>query len=81
MDIFTFMNSAVSLYPYFESCCTVGLQTALKSPTATFTALRPLGLNAKKEMLAVTNGINTHKGVIFSMGILCGAVGRVGESS
>ena len=28
-------------------------------------------------MFAVTGGVNTHKGAIFSMGILCGALGRL----
>ena len=28
-------------------------------------------------MLCATGGVNTHKGAIFSMGILCGALGRL----
>ena len=28
-------------------------------------------------MLAGTKGVNTHKGAIFSMGILCAALGRL----
>jgi triphosphoribosyl-dephospho-CoA synthetase len=30
-------------------------------------------------MFAATNGVNTHKGAIFSMGILCAALGRLPE--
>lgn len=35
-----------------------------------FKNLRDLGKKAEKEMYKATNGINTHKGTIFSMGIL-----------
>ena len=28
-------------------------------------------------MLEVTNGVNTHKGAIFTLGVLCGALGRL----
>ena len=27
-------------------------------------------------MYHATNGVNTHKGIIYSMGIICGAIGR-----
>ena len=32
--------------------------------------LRPVGIDAEKAMFEVTNNINTHKGLIFSLGIL-----------
>lgn len=80
MDIFTFMSSAASLFPYFEICTDIGMQTAAEAPTATFHALRRPGMEAEQAMLAATGGVNTHKGAIFSMGILCGALGRLGEA-
>ena len=46
-------------------------------PTDTFAALRPLGKTAERRMLAATGGVNTHKGAIFTLGILCGAIGRL----
>ena len=77
MDCFTFARSTVSLFPYFERCAKIGMQTAHLPPTQTFQALRQQGRMAEGEMFAATGGVNTHKGAIFSMGILAGAFGRL----
>ncbi|MDO5545099.1 MAG: triphosphoribosyl-dephospho-CoA synthase CitG [Eubacteriales bacterium] len=75
MDFFTFQASAAALYPYFSQCVKVGRET--EDPRETFRRLRLPGKLAEGEMLRATNGVNTHKGAIFSMGILCGALGRL----
>ena len=77
MDIFTFMNSASALWPYFQACSRIGMQTARLSPEKTFQQIRFRGQRAEADMLAATRGINTHKGAIFSLGILCSALGRL----
>lgn len=77
MDIFTFMSSAAALAPYFEACTRTGRRTADLPAAETFAALRPLGCEAEGAMLAATHGVNTHKGAIFSVGILCAALGRL----
>lgn len=77
MDVFTFMDSASALFPYFESCARIGIETANDSAKETFYRIRQEGKKAESDMLSATNGVNTHKGAIFSMGILCGAVGRI----
>ena len=77
MDVFTFMDSAAALYPYFESCARTGRETAAQPAPETFTALRPLGCQAEGEMLDATGGVNTHKGAVFSVGIVCAALGRL----
>lgn len=77
MDFFTFQRSAVALYPYFVQCVRIGRNTRKDVPTATLAALRFPGQQAEKAMLAATGGVNTHKGAIFSLGILCGALGRL----
>lgn len=81
MDIFTFIRSADALRPYFEHCCAIGQKTANLAPAAAFAALRQPGMEAERRMLAATGGVNTHKGAIFSMGILCGALGRLGRNT
>lgn len=77
MDIFTFMDSACALHHYFEACAKYGRQTADLPAADTFLGLRPVGKKAEADMFAATNGINTHKGAIFSMGIMCAALGRL----
>ena len=76
MDVFTFMDSAAALYPYFEDCARTGRETAEQPAPETFAALRPLGCEAEGEMLDATGGVNTHKGAVFSVGIVCAALGR-----
>ena len=77
MDIFTFLSSAAALGPYFDACTRCGRTTADKPPAETFAALRPLGCQAEGVMLDATHGVNTHKGAIFSVGVVCAALGRL----
>lgn len=80
MDIYTFMNSTAALWPYFSQCVQIGRETSNLSAEETFCALRGPGKQAERSMLAATGGINTHKGAVFSMGVLCGALGRLDRS-
>ncbi len=77
MDILTFHASAAALAPYFHACAQGGMETASLPPQETFAQLRRLGLQAELDMFAATGGVNTHKGAIFTIGILCGAAGRL----
>ncbi len=77
MDLALFTASAEALVPYFSQCVRIGMDTAKLPPEETFPALRAAGLEAERAMYAVTGGVNTHKGAIFTMGILCGAAGRL----
>lgn len=77
MNIQTFQRSAHALTDYFCSCVRTGMQTNCAAGEDTFYALRQLGLQAEQKMYAATGGVNTHKGAIFTMGILCGAAGRL----
>ena len=79
MDIFTFMSSTAALGPYFSDCARIGMETATLSPRETFEQIRFRGRCAEQEMYQATGGINTHKGAIFSLGILCAAAGRVSD--
>ena len=77
MNVFTFMDSAAALYPYFEACARTGRATAEQPAPEPFAAQRPLGCQAEGEMLDATGGVNTHKGAVFSVGITCAALGRL----
>ena len=76
MDIFTFTASAATLQPYFMDCARIGLETSTLPPEETFAKLRFPGKLAEQTMYETTGGVNTHKGAIFSLGILCAAAGR-----
>ena len=75
MDLKLFLTSTATLWEYFRRCAKIGLYGT--DPVAVFQQLRQAGLEAEKRMFAATKGVNTHKGAIFSMGILCGAVGSL----
>lgn len=81
MDLFTFVASAIALRPYFEECVAIGQDTATHAPEETFRLLRQAGLQAEKAMYQATCGVNTHKGAIFTLGILCGSIGRLWTAS
>ena len=77
MDIYTFMNSASVLWPYFAACFRTGRETAEEPAPHTLEALRFNGRLAEGDMLQATKGVNTHKGAIYTLGIICGALGRL----
>ena len=74
MDIFTFEASAVSLNHYFEKFALCGMEKEHENGhepfSRIFARLRSLGIQAEDAMMAATKGINTHKGLIFSLAIL-----------
>ena len=69
MNFYTFIDSSLALHNYFLTCFDYGQENLFSCPDF-FKDLRELGKVAEKEMYKATNGINTHKGTIFSMGIL-----------
>ncbi|MBM2766634.1 triphosphoribosyl-dephospho-CoA synthase MdcB [Burkholderia anthina] len=70
MDAATFERSAAVLRPYFAELADAGARDA------DMTVLRKIGLRAEHAMLAATGGVNTHRGAIFGLGLLCAAAGR-----
>lgn len=70
MTALTFMRSLFSLRHYFGRICQAGIDDA------PFAALKHLGIEAERRMLQATGGINTHRGAIFSLGLLCAALGQ-----
>ncbi len=74
MDLFTFIDSSVVLSPYFRDMVRQGQQYEGAAETM-LQWLRFTGQVAEEKMFRATGGINTHKGLIFSMGLLCAAAG------
>lgn len=77
MDMAHFAASAKALEPYFTECVRIGQDTQQLPPQDTFPLLRQAGLRAEQVMYQATGGVNTHKGAIYTMGILCGSLGRL----
>ena len=70
MNLEMLLRSARALQPYFEHCARIGYD----SPDADiFPGLRQSGIRAEDDMARVTGGVNTHRGAIFSLGLLCAA--------
>jgi triphosphoribosyl-dephospho-CoA synthase len=70
MTALTFMRSLFSLRHYFAAICRAGMEDA------PFAYLKQLGIAAERRMMAATGGVNTHRGAIFVLGMLCAALGR-----
>jgi len=69
MDFATFMRSLNALRSYFPAIADCGRQ----GPG--FGSLQTLGIDAEAAMLVATAGVNTHRGAIFNLGLLCAAAG------
>ena len=65
MDYALMQRSIHTLHPYFVQLALLGCTDALP----THTSIRDIGIEAEKAMLSATNGVNTHKGALFSMGL------------
>ena len=74
MDLFSFAASACALRSFFEECVLLGIRRV--SPEQ----LQYAGMQAEDAMFAAAKA-NTHKGAIFSLGILCHAAGWCGEGA
>jgi holo-ACP synthase/triphosphoribosyl-dephospho-CoA synthase len=71
MDIHTFFKSAESLKPYFYKVAEISFSDI--DLYENFYLLRKMGMEAEEAMLQTTNNINTHKGLIFVLGIVVSA--------
>jgi triphosphoribosyl-dephospho-CoA synthase len=69
MDACTFLRSLFSLKAYFRDVALVG------SRNACYEKLRCLGIMAESRMLRATGNANTHRGAIFSLGLIAAAAG------
>ena len=79
MDVTSFEKSARALEPYFVSMALEGMRLP-HMPGLLFERIRRIGLSAEEAMYQATAGVNTHKGLIFHLGILSAAAGACMEA-
>jgi triphosphoribosyl-dephospho-CoA synthase len=72
MDANTFRRSAAAIKPYFQHLADAAARGCRMG------RLRIIGLEAERAMFAETSGVNTHRGAIFGLGLLCAAAGARG---
>ncbi len=77
MDIHTFYKSSSAIKPFVSRFLYCGKNALHVEHSKLFDELRAIGKLCEKEMFLSTNGINTHKGMIFSLAVICGAIGRI----
>ena len=70
MDLAMFRKSAAALRPYFAAMAKAALNGYAMPAAELMGELRKTGRAAEDAMFAATGGVNTHKGAIFSMGLL-----------
>ena len=81
MDMRHFFASANALRPFFCRFAEKGYLTRDMEAAETFRQIRSIGMEAETAMLEATHGVNTHKGAIFTMGLMCAACGRLGPDN
>ncbi len=74
MDLALFLKSAKTLTPFFEEMARVSWNHPIDQKLRENIA--EIGRAAEKEMMAATNGINTHKGAIWVMGLLISVISQ-----
>ena len=80
-----FILSTAAISPFLREMAVTAYQSCFPLPAspeaaretdaALFSRLRELGKHAEREMYAATGGVNTHKGAVFTLGLLSAGAG------
>jgi len=74
MDYYTFLESSFAIAPFIKEMVEAGY--SYETPKNIFKAIRTIGIKCEETMFKVTKGINTHKGMIFLIGVVATALGK-----
>ncbi|WP_127958254.1 triphosphoribosyl-dephospho-CoA synthase CitG [Serratia microhaemolytica] len=77
MELGHFYRSARTIAAWLPRFIRQGIEDAELPVEQQLARLRPLGVVCEQQMFQATGGINTHKGSIFSLSLLCSAFGRL----
>ncbi|WP_261370187.1 triphosphoribosyl-dephospho-CoA synthase CitG [Yersinia bercovieri] len=77
MALIDFYHSADAIAPWLPRFIEHGINHHHVLGQAALNSLRPLGLACENSMFRATGGVNTHKGTVFSLGLICCALGRL----
>lgn len=75
MNYYTFLNSSFAIAPFLKEMYNIGY--SYHEPKYIFDSIRNIGKLCEEKMFEATNNINTHKGMIFLMGITITAVAKI----
>lgn len=75
MDYFTFLNSSFAIKKGITKMGYIGF--SYLSLEEAFKIARVIGIETEREMFEATKGINTHKGMIFLLGVVIVSVGKL----
>ncbi|MEG1254477.1 triphosphoribosyl-dephospho-CoA synthase CitG [Clostridium sp.] len=74
MDYYTFIDSSFAIIPFIKDMAAIGY--SYETPKNIFRAIRSIGIQCEKKMFEDTKGVNTHKGMIFLIGVLSAGIGK-----
>lgn len=77
MGYATFRASVTAIAPWFPEFFYRGIDGAAVAAEDFLPWIRNDGKACERAMLCATGGVNTHKGSVFSFGLLCAAAGRL----
>lgn len=75
MDYYTFIDSSTVIYKYILLFAQNGFDE--EDPKIIFANIRKIGIRCEEDMLKETKGVNTHKGMVFLIGVCCAAFAKV----
>jgi holo-ACP synthase/triphosphoribosyl-dephospho-CoA synthase len=74
MDYFTLLKSCGAISGALHRCVQAGFSHS-GEPAGLLPVLRIIGLEGEEAMFLATDGVNTHRGLLFSLGVLSAAAG------